>query len=197
MDTLWHKTDYKVDLDQLLWEWDHITSKMSKKHWLGHQTALQHSEYCDDIYRNACGHFSKLGYNKNLKMGVKLVGPRPIQLRYPEIKNESYFNKINPLYEDTIFEKIINDHNGTRARIMLKPQHSTYSIHRDISPKGRYHLAMKTNEGAYFLWPNNKEGHFIRSLHIPDDGHVYWVNTSKMHTFINCGADRFHLVLNR
>jgi len=197
MDDLWKKTDYKVDLDQVLWEWDHILSKMSKTHWLANQTALQHSEYCDNIYKNACGHFSSLGYTRNIKMGKKLAGPRPIQLRYPEIKNESYFNKINPLYEGTIFEKIINDHGGTRARIMRKAQHTTYSIHRDMSPNGRYHLAMKTNDHAYFLWPNDKEKHFIRSLQIPADGALYWVNTYKMHTFINCGADRLHLVFNK
>ena len=66
--------------------------------------------------------------------------------------------------------------------------HSTYSVHQDKAP--RLHLALDTHPNAYFFWPEHKE-----FVHIPADGFVYWVDTTKPHTFVNAGPDRTHLVM--
>ena len=106
------------------------------------------------------------------------------------IKDQSEYKILNEAYEGTVFADIIQDVNGERARIMEMNPSTTYTVHRDNSP--RYHLALITNPNAYFLFPTLNE-----IIHIPADGCLYEVDTTILHSFVNCGPDRTHLVISK
>ena len=106
------------------------------------------------------------------------------------IKDQSEFTILNEIYEGTVFADMIHDVNGERARIMYMNAYTAYSVHKDNSP--RYHLALITNPNAYFIFPTLDE-----IIHIPDDGCLYEVDTTLLHSFVNCGTDRTHLVISK
>lgn len=77
-----------------------------------------------------------------------------------------------------------------RTRIMIMQPRSCYSIHTDTSP--RLHIAIKTHNQCKFIFTTPPE-----IVHIPADGHVYWVDTSKEHTAINASIElRWHLLMS-
>ena len=76
-----------------------------------------------------------------------------------------------------------------RTRIMLSRPKTTYSIHRDYSP--RLHLPLITNDQCFFLFTRPE-----KLIHMPADGRTYWVDTRLHHTFLNGSVfDRLHLVM--
>lgn len=106
------------------------------------------------------------------------------------IKDQSEYTVLNEVYEGTVFADIIQDVNGERARIMHMNSCTAYSVHKDQAP--RYHLALITNPNAYFIFPTLNE-----IMHIPADGFLYEVDTTILHSFVNCGPDRTHLVISK
>jgi hypothetical protein len=106
------------------------------------------------------------------------------------IKDQSEYTVLNEVYEGTVFADMIYDVNGERARIMHMNDYTTYSVHKDQSP--RYHLALITNPNAYFIFPTLNQ-----IMHIPADGFLYEVDTTILHSFVNCGPDRTHLVISK
>ena len=175
MKKLFEKTTKQYDVEKLTWEWMHLKPVLPEHVWLlskgdhGRQTMLQYSAECVNISTDGCGSFK---------------GKQRL---------ESDYNIFNPFYESTIFETIINDLNAVRSRFMVISEHRTYSIHQDKSP--RYHLALETNSDAHFLFPSADGSRIADLYHVPVDGHVYWVDTTTPHTFINAGPDRTHLVM--
>jgi hypothetical protein len=102
---------------------------------------------------------------------------------------ELAYNNINPFFKDTIFEKLIIDYKMTRTRLMWINQMSCYSIHRDSTP--RVHIPLITNPECYFVFKNDD----MATLTHLKIGHVYWADTRKDHTFMNCSEmSRLHLV---
>jgi hypothetical protein len=100
--------------------------------------------------------------------------------------NELEVNILNPLFKDTIFESIINEYNLKRTRLIWSGPYSCYSMHTDSTP--RIHVPLITNKECFFLF---KEG----SPQYMSAGFLYWVDTRKYHTFINCSEkNRLHLV---
>ena len=116
-------------------------------------------------------------------------------------KDEADYNQLNPVYKGTVFEQIINDLDGLRARVMTRSRHSCYSMHKDRTL--RYHLAMNTNPYAYMYFPDDLNSSEFYStageheiVHIPADGYIYETDTRLWHSAINCGNDsRTHFVL--
>ena len=161
------KTPHQYDMDILLNEWNDIQAKLESANWYqGNQTCLQYSDTCEDIFTEGCGSINRSGG-----------------------RTEMNFLLMNPLYKDTIFEQIINDMGAYRTRIMSLPKHHCYSIHSDRTP--RLHLAIKTNKDALFFWPED-----MVMEHIPADGYIYRTDTTRRHTFMNCGPEkRTHLVM--
>ena len=101
--------------------------------------------------------------------------------------NEKDFSVINTKVKNTEFEKIIQDFNLVRSRIMVLKEKHNYSIHQDLS--WRLHIPIKTNSNCLFYFPDHKE-HF----HL-ENGKIYKVNTTERHTFINAGwDDRIHFI---
>jgi len=104
---------------------------------------------------------------------------------------ELQFNQIQTGLKDTPVAEYIRwlGVDVYRTRIMLAREKSSYSIHRDYSP--RLHLPLITNPQALFLFTEPASLH-----HMPADGTTYWVDTKKQHTFINGSTeDRLHLVM--
>ena len=102
----------------------------------------------------------------------------------------SNYKILNEIYEGTVFADIIKDVDGIRSRIIYRNSCTTNSVHKDNSP--RYHLALITNPNAYFIFPTLNE-----IIHIPDDGYLYEVDTTILHSFVNCGPDRTHLIISK
>ena len=105
--------------------------------------------------------------------------------------DELLHNRLNPLYKDSIFEKLINKYNLYRTRFLWVNPMSCYSLHKDTTP--RIHIPLITNPSCYFVFKENKsEQGIIKHLPI---GSVYWTNTTVSHTFINCSENpRLHIV---
>ena len=106
------------------------------------------------------------------------------------IKVQSEYTVLNEVYGGTVFAEMIQDVGGERSRIMEMNAYTTYSVHKDNSP--RYHLALITNPNAYFIFPTLNQ-----IMHIPADGYLYEVDTTTPHSFVNCGPDRTHLVISK
>ena len=177
------KTNYSYDLDRCLVEWDKIQSRLGDELWDSdeergtgiygqrRQTCLQRSnKSVVNPYTDGAGE------NRDKKDRI--------------IKDQSEFTILNEIYEGTVFADMIHDVNGERARIMYMNAYTAYSVHKDNSP--RYHLALITNPNAYFIFPTLDE-----IIHIPDDGCLYEVDTTLLHSFVNCGTDRTHLVISK
>lgn len=100
--------------------------------------------------------------------------------------NEFEINELNPFFKNTIFESLILEYNLVRTRLMWSGPFSCYSMHQDDNP--RIHIPIVTNHECYFLFKD------LPPQHMPLD-YLYWVDTRKSHTFINCSDyQRLHLV---
>jgi hypothetical protein len=96
------------------------------------------------------------------------------------------YTNLNPFFKDTIFEEIINKYKLLKTRLMWIGPYACYSVHKDDTP--RIHVPIITNLECYFVF---KQGLIS---HLPA-GSVYWVDTTKLHTFMNCSdTPRLHIV---
>ena len=178
------KTNHYYDLDKCLVEWELIQLRVGDglynsdevlaagTYGQRRQTCLQRSnKFVVNPYTDGAGE------NREKKDRI--------------IKVQSEYTILNEVYEGTVFADIIRDVNGERSRIMEMNAYTSYSVHKDQSP--RYHLALITNPNAYFIFPTLNE-----IMHIPDDGYLYEVDTTILHSFVNCGPDdRTHLVISK
>ncbi|MEC8912323.1 MAG: hypothetical protein VX478_02760 [Chloroflexota bacterium] len=165
------------DIEQIQWEYNDLCDRLMEDMWFnstedsGKQTCLQYADNNSDRFTDGAGSFRDTD------------------------KVENDYSILNPFYKNTIFETIINDFKGFRARFMLMRKHTTYSIHADKTP--RLHLAIDTHDDALFLFPYLPKRMLVNPqvLHIPANGHIYEVDTTEEHTFVNAGPDRVHLVM--
>ena len=191
------KTNHCYDLDKCLVEWELIQLRMGDKLWskplsvnretridgspVNRQTCIQRSNK-DDVNPYTDGTGSITGR----KGPAGVDGNNPAEDRI--LMTQSDYIILNDIYEGTVFADVIRDMHGERSRIMHMQPRTTYFVHRDKNP--RYHLALITNPNAYFIFPTLNE-----IVHIPADGYVYEVDTTILHSFVNCGKERDHLVM--
>lgn len=140
--------------------------------WGKQSISLQYRDPTDTTWNNSIGNHNKLNHMT------------------PSIEQE--FNKLQPWLVGTEIEKLFNSIslNIFRARIMLMAPGAKYSVHHDPTP--RVHVPIVTNEKCRFKFPNisNEYADFM-----PADGSVYWVDTRKVHTFVNdSDQTRIHIV---
>ena len=163
------RTDFHYDLETVRAEWRELSKRV--QWYQDSQTCLQYSANDRDKWTDGCG-------------SIK---------RWPHL-TEQDFRITNPLYHDTIFEDIMSDLDVCRSRIMMLPKNKCYSIHADRTH--RFHLALDTHEDALFLFRDRDTRTNARLLHIPANGYVYFVNTTKLHSFMNAGGpNRTHMVM--
>jgi hypothetical protein len=129
-----------------------------------------------------------------------------ISLQYQDINNtewnnaqgfdigpiEHEFKNLQPALKGTEIEKLLLEigKNWYRTRIMTMVPLKVYQIHSDPTP--RIHIPILTNDLCRFYFP--KQSSCLEDF-MPDDGSIYWVDTRKTHTFINCSNfKRIHIV---
>lgn len=114
---------------------------------------------------------------------------------------EENYNNIADYFKNTYFEEILSGlpFKIGRTRIMRMPPRHCMSIHYDSGI--RYHIALKTNRMAYILFKDNPSSELYQKdfgimYHIPEDGKLYRMDASKIHTAFNGGMEyRYHLVI--
>jgi hypothetical protein len=100
--------------------------------------------------------------------------------------NELDHINLNPFFTNTAFEEIINKYKLIRTRLMWVGPYACYSMHKDTTP--RIHVPLITNPECYFVFRHGSIVHLSA-------GNVYWVDTTRFHTFMNCSnKDRLHLI---
>ena len=104
----------------------------------------------------------------------------------PSSGNELISCNLNPFFKGTVFEDIINEYNLYKTRLMWVGSKTCYSMHRDETP--RIHIPIITHPDCYFVFRTGMLQHLSTD-------NVWWVDTTKTHTFINCSdKNRLHLV---
>jgi len=115
----------------------------------------------------------------------------PTDTRYKLIYSE--YKYINKVFQDTIWEEIINrlPIKKGRARLQIMKPDSLLTLHRDFEK--RYHLAIITDPACLFLDAEENQ-----TYHVPADGYFYKIDTTKLHTAFNASnnCDRLHLVVS-
>jgi len=114
--------------------------------------------------------------------GSDISSGKTSHLKYPET---SYVDLLIP--DNYEISKFIKDHKLYRTRVMKLLPMTCYSYHMDYCP--RIHIALLTHEKCFFV-----EETIL--VHIPADGHPYWVDTEKYHTAFNGASnlERIHIV---
>ena len=124
------------------------------------------------------GSQSGLQYRLGEDMWCSAVGKSQIK--------ETYFDLLNPIFKKTIFESIITEYNLYRTRFIWSNPFSCYSMHVDTTP--RIHIPIISNPNCYFLFKDSPPEYL-------EPGYVYWIDTTKFHTFVNCSEfKRLHLI---
>lgn len=135
-------------------------------------------------------HWTKHG-TKGLQSSLQFkLGEDPWTSSNNHLKSaESEYSVINPFFQDTEFANIITEYKLLRTRFMWINPFACYSLHRDVNP--RIHIPLITNPECYFVFPDSED---TQLTHL-QAGNIYWVDTRKRHTFINCSPyERLHLV---
>lgn len=200
------KTNHCYDLDKCLIEWELIQMRLGDRLWdsdkergtgvysrHNRQTSIQRSTQNASDARNNNGvvnpYTDGLGTPPDLEIKDWRANDENYAFYQKRFrKKQEEYKILNEAYEGTVFADIIRDVNGIRSRIIHRSSCTTNSVHKDNSP--RYHVALITNPNAYFIFPTLNE-----VIHIPADGCVYEVDTTILHTFVNCGPDRTHLII--
>jgi hypothetical protein len=100
--------------------------------------------------------------------------------------DELSFDILNDFFINSVFEKIINQYNLKRTRLMWLGAKCCYSMHRDYTP--RVHIPLVTNPQCLFVFKHGE-------IEYLESGNVYWVDTRKDHSAMNGSNDwRLHLV---
>ena len=130
---------------------------------------------------------------KHQKFGGKFTG------------DETVFDQLLDIFKDTELDHFIKslDYKVYRSRLFLMPAGHEMSIHRDPTP--RIHVPIKTSIGnEFWFWKDTPDwtkiqdadtSNILHKQHMPADGSVYMVDTTRSHTFVNHSSEfRIHLV---
>lgn len=90
------------------------------------------------------------------------------------------------LFDLPYTNSILKDNKVCRARVMRMKPKTCYTYHQDYTK--RLHIPLITNESCFLIV--DKE-----VLHLPADGSIYIIDTTKFHTAVNASReDRIHIV---
>ena len=119
--------------------------------------------------------------------------------------DETIFDQLLNIFEGTEIDYFIRslDYKVYRSRMFLMPAGHEMSVHRDLTP--RIHVPIKTSIGnEFWFWKDTADwtkiqdadtSNILHKEHMPADGTVYMVDTTRSHTFVNHSSEfRIHLV---
>jgi hypothetical protein len=129
--------------------------------------------------------------NESRQCGIQYItGEDPFTSATGKLRSdtiETEYNVINPLFQGTIFEELIKEHNLFRTRLMWAGTKSCYSLHKDKTQ--RLHIPLITNDQCLFVFPEDS-----KFIYLPS-GYAYIVDTTRTHSFCNFSQrSRLHLV---
>lgn len=110
--------------------------------------------------------------------------------------SEGDYVHVNEPLKGSYFENIFKMLRGFsrertgRVRLFRREVQTSSSLHRDLDV--RFHLALKSTENAFLVFPD--KGVF----HIPVDGHFYLVDTTVPHFAVNTDSsrERVHMIVS-
>jgi len=105
-----------------------------------------------------------------------------------EYKNvpHTFGDFIHPIFDIPYVNSLILQYRLYNSALLYRGSGTCYSYHRDHGP--RIHIPIYTNDKNFFVIQDEV-------FRLPADGSVYFVDTTKIHTFVNASADnRLHLV---
>lgn len=119
------------------------------------------------------------------------------------------YSVFNESLKDTYFYhiwQVMNEQIGIcRVRLMRQRPGTCLSFHCDY--EDRYHMAIETAPRAWILLSNQEsyefpdpQGHMVPGIdvfHVPADGRIYSLESTRYHTAVNASKkDRIHLVMS-
>ena len=168
---LYEKIKLDIDLNRLMSDWINISPSLRAYHWHGYenrhssQVAVQSGPLDTNEYTSSCG-----------RQQLKDTGYK-----------SSDWNVVNELFRGTEFERLCNEYECYKMRVMRLWPKSMYSVHIDKSP--RFHVVLSTNPGAFMMWPDSNT-----HIHMPRHS-AWYTNTCPRHTACNSGdVYRDHIV---
>lgn len=102
-----------------------------------------------------------------------------------------FYSRLHPRLQGTWWDSFFSSlpFRVSRTRIARLTPRKCYSVHQDFHRT--LHIAIHTNPKSYFLFVDEQ-----RLIHIPEDSHVWYVDTKRSHTAFNGGDDsRIHLMM--
>lgn len=91
-----------------------------------------------------------------------------------------------PLFDVPYINSIMHERGLVRTRVMKMKPKTCYYWHQDHTK--RLHIPVITHEHCFLLLEDER-------VHLPADGNSYIIDTTKMHTALNCSKiDRVHIV---
>ena len=160
---LYEKIKLDIDLNRLMSDWINISPSLRAYHWHGYenrhssQVAVQSGPLDTNEYTSSCG-----------RQQLKDTGYK-----------SSDWNVVNELFRGTEFERLCNEYECYKMRVMRLWPKSMYSVHIDKSP--RFHVVLSTNPGAFMMWPDSNT-----HIHMPRLS-AWYTNTCPRHTACNSG----------
>lgn len=156
------------------------------------------------------GHYDRFAELKEqvLELANTVMEQNHISLQYDQLNNdtswlnaygedktrrERFFDQLQPQLAGTEIDRLFKSlgFNMTRTRIFaLSPNTVGYTVHRDTT--ARIHIPIITSDAArfYSYEPDEQQCDFM-----PADGSIYYVDTTKHHTFKNLSNEvRIHIV---
>jgi hypothetical protein len=174
MDDIFSKSDVKFDVDLLRKDLNFVLSKTAW-HQKENQISLQYSTAdTENLW------YSGVGSNWEQKDGKWRITTQDEDVEI-----------INPALKGSYFEHMLLNmpFKPLRTRLMRMESKRCYSVHRD--PTARWHIAIHTDNNALFVFTKDQ-----KVLHIPNDGHAYFVDTTREHTAMNGSTnERVHIVM--
>lgn len=190
--------NFKVDIEMILSEIEQtLTFDVEVNNGVSAWLQMQ-SEFTDDM----------LGWKPPLSSFVENKDEKwtnKCKWTYRECKGRKF---INPpcecyiafdsfCYDMPYTNKVIKDLQLYKSFVSIIPSNFSIISHQDSLPK--LHIPLQTNEDIYFSVDVNSKNHSIKSgqklsIHLPNDGNVYYVNTRKWHSVNNMSdKNRIHI----
>jgi hypothetical protein len=109
--------------------------------------------------------------------------------------------ELEGLYIKEVIDEILKNHYNTyktkfigRCQLIWSQPRFTYSLHRDVHTKHRYHIPVYTDPEFFWLFEKDLD---YSMVHMPADGRVWYLNPIDVkHTIMHLGRkNRLHILL--
>jgi len=189
----------KIDIERILLEIEHVlTFDVDVNYGISAWLQMPKELISKDI----------LGWHPPLSSFVKnknTAWTKKCKWTYRECKERNFINPACECsdafdtfcYDMPYTNEIIKKLNLYKSFVSIIPPNSSIQSHQDPVPK--LQIPLQTNEDIYFSIDVNSENHSKKtgqknSIHLPNDGSIFYVNTRKWHSVNNMSNEnRIHI----